>query len=255
MNLKEKGQIGAKLDKVLVIDSHAHYSRTWLTDFDAYIKKMDLVGVDKACYAFMDGDMSKAMELYKTYSDRILIYYWYDPTNEGEEVADWLDKPGVIGYKIHPADSNGYPCNGEKYRVMWEAAEAKKAVVLSHTWYPNKYCDPAMFEEIAETYPSVPIILGHSGGSIEGIIRSIEAANKYENIYLELDNVSHAYRLVEYLVEHVGISQILFGTDFATEDIGPHLGIILFAKIQEEAKKRILGLNMKELLERIDRYY
>jgi predicted TIM-barrel fold metal-dependent hydrolase len=138
---------------------------------------------------------------------------------------------------------------------LWEAANMKKAVVLAHTWYPSLYCDPAMFMEIADAYPSAQIILGHSGGSIDGMVRSVEAANRCENIYLELDNVAHHYKEIEYLDRSMDTSRILFGSDFSSEDFAPHLGPILLADIEEEHKKMILGQNMKEMLTKINRYY
>ena len=254
MNLKEKGQSGLPLDDTLVIDAHAHWAPTWLADLDEYIRRMDRVGVDKLCLATSIGDLDKIQKFRDDHPDRILIYAFYNPPMEGKKakVAD-IDKPGFIGYKMAP--DCGCPCNSKGYEPMWEAADDKNAAVLCHTWYPSVYCDPAMFMEVADRYPSAQIIIGHCGGSIDGMVRSVEAANRYENIYLELDNQAHHYKEVEYLVKNVDVSRILFGSDFSTEDFSPHLGPILFADIKEEWKKKILGLNMREMLTRINRYY
>ena len=255
MNLKEKGWRGLPLDDTLVIDAHCHYMNPWISDIGEYIRKMDLVGVDKMCMTFSSGELDKTEKFRKAYPNRILAYQWYDPPIKGEEaeVGNWVDKQGFIGYKIHP--NVGCSPNKEGYVPVWEAADRKKAVVLCHTWYPSAYCDPAMFMEAAERYPSAQIILGHCGGSLDGMILSVEATNKYENIYMELDNAAHHYKELEYLVKHVDISKILFGSDFSTEDFATHLGPILFADIKEEDKEKILGLNMKEMLTRINRYY
>ena len=254
MNLKEKGQKGLPLDDNLVIDAHAHWITTWLPDIDEYMRMIDRVGIDKICMAVGPGDLDMVEGFQKAYPGRILIYKFYLPPVEGEDppLGDRIDKPGYLGYKIYP--DNGCPCNEEGYAPMWEAADKKKAAVLCHTWYPSLFDDPAMFMEIANSYPSAQIILGHSGGSIDGMVRSVKAANNYDNIYLELDNVAHHYKEIEYLVKNVDVSRILFGSDFSSEDFGTHLGPILLADIKEEWKKKILGLNMKDMLIKINRY-
>jgi len=184
MDLKEKGWRGLPLDDVLVIDSHCHYIGPWISDIAEYVRKMDLVGVDKICMTFSPGDLGKVEKFGKAYPGRVLAYQWYDPPPLGEKASlgPWIDRHGFIGYKIHP--DVGCPPNREGYDPLWEAADKKRAAVLCHTWYPSLFCDPAMFMEVAERYPSAQIILGHSGGNLDGMIRSVEAAKRYDNIYM-----------------------------------------------------------------------
>ena len=250
MNLKERAQRGLPLDDALVIDANAHYLEDWLEGIDNYISRMDRLGIDKICCSSRNPE-----KILKAYPDRILanyrLHYIY-----GEEARElrWPDVPGVIGFGEIWPEGAGYPIDGRLYEPLWEAADSERALVTAHTWYPNMYDDPAMYAPLAERYPSAQIILVHAGGSVEGMLRSIELVNKYDNVYMELDNVGHHYREIEYLAKHADISKVLYGSDFSSEDFASHFGPILFARVSEEVKAKILGLNMKALLEKVHRY-
>ena len=253
MSLIENVFNGEKINS-LVIDAHGHYGTSLMPDFADYIKEMDRVGIDKYCCAPLYQN-DKGLEFLQAYPDRVLLYHWYDPYYDmsEEELSKRLDVPGVIGFKIHP-NANGVACNSKAFKTVWELANEKKTAVLSHTWYPNMYCDPSMYAGIAKDYPDAKIILGHSGGSVDGFLRSVKLVNKYENIYMELDNTNHHYNQTEYLAKNADISKVLFGSDFPTEDFAPHLGPILAAQVEDTIKEKILGQNMKDLLESINRY-
>lgn len=269
LTLKEKAQKGIKFEDTLIIDAHAHLvnlayqpNKVGVKDERALIigkfmlHRMDIIGVDKVCVSSilaLHGDLKRGNmdteKVLNAYPERFFGYYVVNPNDlpSRNEMEKWLDKPGVIGFKIHPNISS-YPVDGDGYIPVWETALKKKAVVLSHTWGGNIYCDPLMFSEIARSYPSVPIILGHMGGSTEGIVKSVKVAKEHENIFLETDNYNHPFGVIEYLVNEIGASRVLCGTDTATEPISVHLGVILYARISEENKKKILGLNMEKLI-------
>ena len=86
------------------------------------------------------------------------------------------------------------------------------------------------------------------GGSTLGILKSVEVAEECENVYLETDNYNHPFGVIEYLVDRLGPTRILFGSDMATEPQSLHMGAILYARISDEDKRRILGENMAALL-------
>ena len=254
MGLKEKALAGEKLEDVLIIDADAHYMVEYLPDFDGYIQRMDRVGIDKLFCSTMGN-----LDFQKSYPDRILSMYRYRDLSPDHELQKkylmkWLDNPGTIGFGEVWPNGAGYPCNGDWYQTMWEVADSCKTVVMNHTWYPNQYCDPAMYAEIAEQYTNAQIVLVHSGGSVEGMLRAVKLVNKYDNVYMELNTTSHHYKEIEYLAKHANNDKVLYGSDFASEDFASQLGPIVFAQISEEIKAKFLGLNAKALLEKIGRY-
>ena len=74
MNLKEKGWRGLPLDDTLVIDAHCHYMQNWISDIGEYIRKMDLVGVDKMCMTFSSGVL--ALGLLDIIKNSLLAWYF-----------------------------------------------------------------------------------------------------------------------------------------------------------------------------------
>ena len=54
--------------------------------------------------------------------------------------------------------------------------------------------------------------------------------------------------MIEQFVREVGADRILFGSDMPFVNANAQIGKILYAKIPDEDKRKILGLNMAELI-------
>jgi len=57
--------------------------------------------------------------------------------------------------------------------------------------------------------------------------------------------------LIEHLVSEIGADQVFFGSDVPLYGMRYCVGSILFARIAEDDKRKILGLNMQRLLDRV----
>ncbi len=125
---------------------------------------------------------------------------------------------------------------------MWEYVNEHHLPLLSHTGTNSKNPVKA-FEKLAESYPNVTIILGHSGFGSEGANQSIEAAKKFPSIYLGITGSVIVYGTLERMVRQIGAERVLFGTDLPFIDPRPQLGRVAFAKITDEEKRQILGRN------------
>ena len=92
-------------------------------------------------------------------------------------------------------------------------------------------------------------MLGHSGNNLEGLNICIEIAKKRDNVYLGTSDILFAYNgILEYTVNQVGPDKISFESDACYLDFKYSLGTIIYAKISDEDKARILGLNMARIL-------
>lgn len=269
LSLKERALRGKKLSDLLIIDARgicpAIDGDPFSTALKGMIQMLDNVGVAKVVLVSFLGlgsgepmlgnrDVEKVVD---SYPERFYGWFAFNPNFSEitqETIEEWLRKQGFIGIKIQP-NFNKYPVNGKEYARVWEAAAKMRAPVLGHSWNNNRYCDPALFAEVAASYPSVPVILAHSGGTREGYIRTVEFAQERKNMYLELCRVDFSYGQVEYFVKEVGVQRVIYGTDFCPGyiDFRPALGNILFAKVSDEDKKKILGLNMKTIIENIEK--
>jgi len=251
------GVFSLPLEGELVIDSHTHmgpYFNFHIPDNDAssMVAVMDRLGISIACTSphvgitpdfKMGNDM--AVQAMRDYPGRFFGYITINP-NYPEAIVDELERcysMGMRGIKIHPS-LHGYPADGENFRPMWEYAAEKGMPVLSHTWAGDRNCSPRVLGDLADRYPTVPIILGHSGGTLDGYNESLEVAKKRENVFLETCSSTVIYGMIERFVREVGAEKILFGSDMPFVNASAQIGKILYARISDEDKRKILGLNM-----------
>ena len=266
MQIKEAVEKGLPLKDVLVIDAHAHLGATvdgWMyiptPDIDTMIRLMDKMGVDQICasaiLAFPDYTRGNDLtaEAVKKYPDRFVGLAVVNP-HYAEDVRPELercfDRLGMRGIKIHPT-SNDYPVDGEGYQEVWKFASERKTFVLSHTWHGTSTCNPGKFVSIANKYPDVSFILGHSGGQAKGYQEAIKAVKECPNLYLDLTGSLITGTWVERMVEAVGAERIVYGTDFPFIDPFYEFGKVCYANIDEESKKKILGLNMAKIIRKL----
>jgi len=116
--------------------------------------------------------------------------------------------------------------------------------VLFHTYFGGDSLEAIV--NIARKYPMVPLLVGHQlqDKSMEAMA---EMANALDNIYIDL-TVPEIYGSLEFFVEAVDdIGRIIFGTDFPWGNCHFRVGAVIYARISEEQKRRILGENAARL--------
>lgn len=261
-DIKSIAALGKSLEGETVIDSHTHmgpYFNFHIPDNDAdsMVEVMDRLGISMACTSphvgitpdfEMGNDM--AAQAMQDYPGRFFGYITLNgnyPENLAAEIERGYEM-GMRGFKIHPS-LHGYSASGENMRPMWEFANEHKLPVLSHTWGGDGTCSPTILGNMAEQYPNVPVILGHSGGTPAGYNESIQAAKKCENVFLETCGSGVVYGMLERFVREICADRILFGSDMPFVNANAQIGKILYAKISDEDKRKILGINMAAIIE------
>lgn len=189
-------------------------------------------------------------DIVNRYPDRFAGYCAVNPNYPVAEIEAELERYLVNGplrgIKIHPS-THQYPADGPNYRPVWAFANEYRLPVLVHTWESAYECNPLMFVSIGKAFPHVPILLGHSGGPAKGMDQAVEAAAQWEHLYLDLTGSMLPRGMLEVLVQRVGADRVLFGTDIPFVDCRSKLGYVAFARIPDEDKRKILGLNTKRL--------
>lgn len=245
---------------VRVIDAHAHlgpYSRFFIPEPDAHamVRIMDRCGVSLACIAShlaIELDAGRGNETtltaVDTYPDRLLGLLTINPRQDpAREVERWADDTRFVGIKVHP-DLHDYPITGGRYGPAWELARLRGLSVLVHTSEGSPYDDPAMLASVAETHPDVALIMGHSGTTPTGFESAVEAARRHDNIWLEICGSFMTGAWLRHLVESVGANRVLYGSDFPFIDMRYSLGRVLFAEIDDEQLRLVLGDAYRALL-------
>lgn len=265
MRLSEYAEEGLPLRDVLVIDIHCHLgcpSNPFVPYADEkeqlvrFRKSMDRVGVDYAAISMLRGLSTDELEAnldlagMMKENDNLLGWVTYIPylSDKSLHIAEQClaASDRFIGLKVHP-EVNQYRIDQEKYEPMWEFADEKGLLVLAHAWGPNS--DPALFADIPARYKNMKLLLAHLGGVEPAITTSMQLANRYDNVYLDLTGsfISSQCTLKQF-TERTDSDKLLFSSDMTFLSLYSEIGNVLYADVPDSVKERILGLNAKRLL-------
>ena len=238
-----------------LVDIHAHIgpgSPYFLPDSepDQLVRQMDRHGISKMvsfAFAGMNADWAWgndfAHQAACDHPGRILPLAQVNLGDDAEmtrEMERCCDEFGFWGVKLHPW-WNEYPETGDHVRRCCEFVNDRKLMLLNHHWGP-----PTALDEIAKDCPNAQLIVGHLALDAE-----------YARVINENDNVHICTCLpvlrgeVEQAVKLIDTSKIMFGSDVPDLPIPIGFGSILYARIDDEAKRAIMGVNAQRLLEKI----
>ena len=247
--------LGKSLGNEIVIDAHMHldrYNKFFIPSHDtstivANAKRLGIRRLYGSSLLAIRTDAlignKQVLEAQDQYPDMFEPYLVVKP-NYPEEIKSVLELSAlrsVNQFKLHD-DGNGYPYDHQNYFPLYEYCNEHNSVILFHT-YGNMHIHPIL--NVAKIFRSIKILLAHSG--IVDEQSYYDAAKLYENIYLETCNSLAWYGLIERLVKNVGADRVLFGTDMPFMSPDQQIGRILFARISDEDKRKILGLNSRTL--------
>lgn len=240
---------------MFIFDAHCHmgYFRNFhipRNDVHGMVEVMDHLGIDVMAVAHHAGISSDfrlgndtVAEAITQYPGRVLGYAVINP-NFPDEVEEELERcfrvPGFRAVKVHPELHDDYPLDGPNYRPMWEFANRHRLPLLSHTYFGGDRLD--VFDRLAERYPDVTILLGHSGIDL-GLTRSVELAERRPNIVLDLTGPLLWDGVVEQLLERLPAERLTYGSDIPFNNAALQLGGLLYARIDRGDKEKIAGLN------------
>ena len=247
-----------RVDDCPVIDCHAHYGPYKAIHFPKWrpeqmLDTMDRCGVTwmmiSAHMALADTRRGNAetAQVVAAHRDRLLGYQVVNPNypeRTEEELAEFDAREGFVGFKFHPGGHN-HPLDGEGYATALEYANERGLAVLSHTWAGSS-CGPEQVRNVAERYPNVRFLMGHScHGAFE---EAAKIARDHEHVYCELCAAYAQRGSIETMVEHCGSRKILFGTDHPWFDHHYGIGCVIFSRITEQDRRNSLYRNAQELV-------
>ncbi|MBE7030264.1 MAG: hypothetical protein E7409_02420 [Ruminococcaceae bacterium] len=249
---------------VPVIDAHTHIVGGGAPvnyfmpnpDPDSMAKKMDRMGVDTTITAPWTG----------------LAYEGSDANNEtigaakkhpekflGYSVCN-VNYPGDAEAVIRTHEENPDLFVGIKPYPPYQKFRHTDEICADWYAYANEHHLPALIhtacddfaeqvDEMADRYPNVTFIMAHTGADYFNARKNIAVAKKHPNVVLDITYTSTARGMVEFLVSEVGAERVIYGSDAPMRDPSPQLGWVCYARISEEDKKKILGGNIKRIME------
>ena len=244
---------------------------------DQYVGIMDSVGIDIAVIMSEIGQTSPEFvaSMVSKHPGRFIGFSnWVYPATGREaamQIEHMVGELGIAGvgemilgafYPTPPHEVHRLP---ELVIIMDKIAELE-VPILFHTGFlpiplPLSYMHPFLIDELANVYPDVPIIMGHSGHPVSHFDPEVvddlffEAcllvAEKHGNVYFEISFCTAAH--VERIVRAVGVEACLFGTDGSvrrsSEYFQRQVDAVLDAPITGDDKDHILRKNAARLLE------
>ena len=242
----------------MIVDVHTHVGESKFVDdpltIQRALKIMDESGVDKAVLlpALSTGRPTPAnqvAEMVKTAPDRLVAFTAVNP-KEKDAVAKFEEaviKYGAKGLKIHPT-FQGFAADDEVwvYPLMEKARELKVPVMI-HSG-EAVYATPWQIGLVAMDFPEVTVIMAHMGcNSLCYTDGAIKMAKRANNLILETTGVVYDAPIAKACKE-VGSDRVIFGSDSPINNPAHEIKKIQVAKISEEDKRNILGLNIARIL-------
>jgi predicted TIM-barrel fold metal-dependent hydrolase len=180
---------------------------------------------------------------------RALGFVYLNPkhTEESLEELDRCVRDGpMLGIKLWVAIRCHEPC----LDPIVERAVELEVPVLQHTWYkatgnlPGE-STPDDLAALAARHPEASFLASHVGGDWEPGIRAIRATR---NVAAEICGSDPTAGMVEMAVRELGAERVIYGSDFGGRSFASQLAKVHGAEVSGEAKRLILGGNIRRML-------
>jgi len=254
----ENWREGKGLPGVLVIDGHIHV-HDWPhgASFSSVeemavgcVEFMDANGVD-ACCVLSGGYMSSGtdytvgndvlLELVGRAPERLIGFASVNPNDSARGILAELarvHKAGLRCIKLLNSYQQGYPGDGPNLMEVYRFAADHSMLIINHSWTSNEIL------AISEKFPTVDFIFAHYGRGQDAVLK--ERANVWANIWslLPLGDFEAGVR-------NVGPGKFMLGSDGVMNALSVGIGMVVYARIPDEHKRLILGMNLARLLEKV----
>lgn len=113
---------------------------------------------------------------------------------------------------------------------------------------PSGVMDDQEMTNLATKFPKMGIHLDHCGQSWPYARWAAKLMKQHANIWAQINRTAVTNGVLEYLVEQVGPDRVLFGTDAPMRDPRPQAAWVVFTRLTEADKRKILGENFANIL-------
>ncbi len=178
-----------------------------------------------------------------------------------EKLRRAVEDLGLRGLKLIQPFQHFYPNDTEVY-PLYEEVRRLKIPILIHTGGEDppgliKYCNPLYLDDVAKSFPEIPIVAAHMGSYPHGVwfkeMMTVTEANR--NMHVDLSALRSeeliGMKLLERAIEYLGSERILFGSDHPVVwdyPMSSATETVKNADISQNDKENILHLNAAKLL-------
>jgi predicted TIM-barrel fold metal-dependent hydrolase len=199
-------------------------------------------------------------EYLEKHSDRVSGLIPIDPSQPVEScrrIEDWVRNGPCIGIKYYGGNPGGVVCSHADNDAIIRLAAELKAVVYIHTWMkiggqPRRpggdnergESTPMDVALLAQRFPDVPLICGHSGGDWE---LGVRAVRPHENVYIEFSGSDPHSGQVDYTVRELGAGRLIWGGHGPSRSYSTELSKVFDADLTQEQRLQIFGGNLRRI--------
>jgi predicted TIM-barrel fold metal-dependent hydrolase len=199
-------------------------------------------------------------EYLERHSDRVSGLIPIDPSQPIEscrKMEDWIRNGPCIGIKYYGGNPGGILCSHPDNDVIIRLAAELKAVIYIHTWMkiggqPRRpggdnlagESTPMDVALLAQRFPDVPLICGHSGGDWE---LGVRAVRRHENVYIEFSGSDPHSGQVDYTVRELGSGRLVWGGHGPSRSYSTELSKVLDADLTPDQRVQIFGGNLRKI--------
>jgi uncharacterized protein len=191
-----------------------------------------------------------ALQALAHYHDRAFGLCYVSPEHVEEslrEIDRCVRDGPMVGIKLWVARR----CESRDVDPLIRRIAELNGLIYQHTWFKTDgttyagESTPFDLVELARGHPRTPLICGHAGGTWEMGIRAVRAI---PTIYLEIAGSDPTNGFVEMAVRELGAERVIYGSDAAGRSFASQLAKVRGAEIPDDAKRLILGENLRRLL-------
>jgi predicted TIM-barrel fold metal-dependent hydrolase len=240
----------------MLIDVHAHWGPWFFSmdvaSIDVNIDLMDRFGIDLQLVSAIEGIVydapagNRALAAQLPADPRLRGMVVVDPRRLGEARADLEEllagdgRSRWVGAKIHTEYSRT-PVTSPRMQAAIELATEYGLPTLVHTWN-DSVVDLA---DVVARIPDAQVIAGHMGAG--GWPRVPEAADRTDRLWFEPCWSAPDANRIRWVLDQIGPSHMLFGTDATLIDPSVALGAFEAANLTPEEHQSIMWQNATTL--------
>jgi predicted TIM-barrel fold metal-dependent hydrolase len=199
-------------------------------------------------------------EYLEKHKDRLSGLIPIDPSQPEEslrKMEEWIREGPCIGIKYYGGNPGGVVCSHPNNDAIIRLAAELNAVIYIHTWskvggQPRRpggdnvpgESTPTDVALLAERFPSVPLICGHSGGDWE---LGVRAVRRFENVSIEFSGSDPHSGQVDYTVGVLGARRLVWGGHGPSRSYSTELSKVLDADLTQEERLQIFGGNLRRI--------
>ncbi len=182
---------------------------------------------------------------------RILGMLYLNPkhTEASLEMDRCLANGPMVGVKLWIAMKCDRP---ELDPIVRRAVELQVPLVQHAYWrvmgnWPGE-SGPMEVAALAARHPDAHLICAHTGNDWE---RGVRAIRPYKNVMAEVSGCDPTAGMVEMAVCELGADRVIYGSDAGGRSFASQLAKVYSAELPVEARRKILGGNIRRLLQPI----